>query len=278
LKTIPIVYIRALSRVLLRGGEFAATFNNPDVLYLYYHTKIVSLYCFCLHRLSNIRTLKSESSQEGFSRVRKLNYQIANCHRETEGMAFTKDLLSCKATPLQIGFLMKALAPLYQLIDFEAPRISFDLGVVSIPWQSLSRSCAIESDLKSLAKATAEIPTSSSAAIWLEQLKTMISFAPHRFMAHVYIRYGGDLSGGQLLGKRANMILQSNGIQPLEFWSFDQPISDLQNSLREGFEKLELSPIHENELFNEAKMAFISNQILFEEIANLSQPNVKKRA
>ncbi len=51
-----------------------------------------------------------------------------------------------------------------------------------------------------------------------------------------------------------------------------------KRTLREGFEKLELSPIHENELFNEAKMAFLSNQILFEEIANLCQPNVKKRA
>jgi hypothetical protein len=29
MKTIPIVYIRALSRALLRGGEFAATFNLP---------------------------------------------------------------------------------------------------------------------------------------------------------------------------------------------------------------------------------------------------------
>jgi len=230
------------------------------------------------HRLGNMRTLKSEARQEGPSRVRKLNTQIANCHRETEGMAFVKDLLSCKATPLQVGFLIKALAPIYQLIDFEAPGISIDLGALSIPWQSLSRSPAVERDLNSLTKAITEIPTSSSAAIWLEQLKTMKYCAPHRFMAHVYIRYGGDLSGGQLLGRQANLILQCNGIKPLEFWSFDQPISDLQNDLRIGFEELELSPRHENELLKEAKMAFLANQLLFEELANLCQPNEKWRS
>ena len=38
----------------------------------------------------------------------------------------------------------------------------------------------------------AEASASAAAAIWLEQLRVLAQQAPHRLMAHVYVRYGGD--------------------------------------------------------------------------------------
>lgn len=47
--------------------------------------------------------------------------------------------------------------------------------------------------------------------------------APHRLMAHLYVRYGGDLSGGQPLAVQSSASLRQASQPEVSFWAFDRP-------------------------------------------------------
>ena len=207
--------------------------------------------------------------RRGFGpRVRRLHARIGKAHHQAEGMAFSRALLAGEATPLQLAALLRAVAPAYALLEREAPALASALGATAVPWSELARSCALEHDLTQLASLPGS-PASPTAALWLERLRLLARQEPHRLMAHVYVRYGGDLSGGQQLGREANAILEGQGLPPLRFWAFDRPIPELKASLHEGFEQLDLSEEEEAELLEEAETAFVLTQRLLAELAEL---------
>ena len=201
-------------------------------------------------------------------RLRKLHARIGKAHHQAEGMAFSRALLEGQATPLQLAALIRALAPAYAVLEQEAPALAAALGGEVVPWQSLARAAALQQDL-TLLSALPATPPSAAAAAWLEQLRLLAQQAPHRLMAHVYVRYGGDLSGGQQLAERAKAILAAQGLPPLAFWAFAAPIASLKQGLHEGFERMDLSPAEEEELLEEAELAFHATQRLLAELAEL---------
>ena len=183
-------------------------------------------------------------------------------------MAFSRALLAGEATPLQLAALLRAVAPAYALLEREAPALAATLGASGMPWADLARGEALERDLVQLA-ALPSTPTAAAAALWLERLQLLARQEPHRLMAHVYVRYGGDLSGGQQLAREANAILEGRGLPPLRFWTFDRAIPELKAALHDGFERLELSEAEDEELLEEAETAFVLTQRLLAELADL---------
>ena len=158
-----------------------------------------------------------------------------------------------------LAFTIPGLEPRDRDTRREAPRL---------PLKDLARRHALEHDLKQLAALPAT-PASAAAASWLEQIKLLARQAPHRLMAHVYVRYGGDLSGGQQLGGQANAILSRHGLSALKFWSFEQEIPALKIALHDGFEQMDLSEAEEEELLDEAVAAFKLTQKLLAELAEI---------
>lgn len=201
-------------------------------------------------------------------RLRKLHGRIGKAHHQAEGMVFSKALLAGQATPLQLAALIRALAPAYALLEQQGPAAAAALGSDAIPWGDLARSAALAHDLAQLSALPAT-PPSPAAAAWLEQLAALAQTAPHRLMAHVYVRYGGDLSGGQQLAEQARLILAAAGLPNLSFWVFDRPITALKQALHDGFEQLQLSAPQEQELLEEAELAFHATQRLLADLAAL---------
>jgi heme oxygenase (biliverdin-producing, ferredoxin) len=210
------------------------------------------------------------AARKGFGpRVRRLHGRIGAAHHAAEGMAFSRSLLDGQASPLQLAALIRALGPGYALIEEQGPELAAALGAADLPWAHLARSGALAADTAALAVAPAT-PPSAAAAIWLERLRILVRQAPHRFLAHVYVRYGGDLSGGQQLAEQANMILATHGLPAVRFWRFDRPIPQLKAALHDGFEQLELSEAEEAELLDEAVIAFGDTQRLLAELGALA--------
>ena len=184
-------------------------------------------------------------------------------------MVFSRALLEGRAEPVQLVALVRALVPAYALLEQEAPAGASALGGGDIPWSALARSTALKHDLAVL-RALPSTPASAAASAWLERLQLLCRQSPHRLMAHVYVRYGGDLSGGQQLARQANAILQSHGLPALSFWSFERPIEELKQRLHDGVEALDLSAQEEQELLEESEEAFLLTQRLLAELADLA--------
>jgi heme oxygenase len=208
--------------------------------------------------------------RRGFGpRVRRLHARIGKAHHQAEGMAFSKALLQGRATPRQLAALLRALPPAYALMEEEGPCLAAALGASSIPWHDLARSTALRHDQAMLSVLPAT-PTSLAALLWLERLKVLAYQSPHRFMAHVYVRYGGDLSGGQQLAEQANAILRHHDLPSVRFWAFAKEIPALKTALHEGFEQMLLTDQEERELLDEAELAFSATQKLLAELELLN--------
>lgn len=202
-------------------------------------------------------------------RVRQLHARIGRAHHQAEGMAFSRAFLAGRAHPLQLAALLRALAPAYALLEQEAPALAGALGGGAIPWAQLARSTALRVDIAQLSGLPAG-PATPAAALWLERLRQLCRQAPHRLLAHVYVRYGGDLSGGQQLGQQADIILAAQALPPLRFWRFEDSVEDLKIRLHDGFEALDLSPGENEELLEEAEQAFQFTQRLLAELGDPS--------
>ena len=167
-------------------------------------------------------------ARRGFGpRVRRLHAPIGAAHHQAEHMSFSRSLLAGQASPWQLAALIRALAPAYGLIEELGPKLAAALGADTFPWLALGRRQALREDVAMLAAVPAT-PASAAARDWLEQLRGLARQAPHRFLAHVYVRYGGDLSGGQQLAAQANAILASQGLPSLRFWQFPCPPPERQ--------------------------------------------------
>ncbi|MCP9857501.1 MULTISPECIES: biliverdin-producing heme oxygenase [unclassified Cyanobium] len=204
-------------------------------------------------------------------RVRRLHARIGAAHHQAEGMTFSRSLLEGHASPRQLAALIRALAPAYELIEEQGPELAAALGAKAFPWTVLARRQALRQDVAMLGAIPAT-PASAAAHDWLDQLRDLARQAPHRLMAHVYVRYGGDLSGGQQLGEKAQAILSSQGLPSLRFWKFQRPIPELKQALHDAFEQLDLSEVEEEELLEEAVVAFRATQRLLAELAALETP------
>jgi heme oxygenase len=216
--------------------------------------------------MSSPSLVDTQSSIPG-PRVRKLHARIGEAHHKAEGMAFSRALLEGRATPLQLAALLRALAPAYRLLEQEGPPLASALGAVALPWSALARTTALQHDLAILSS----FPATHAAAVapWLERIKALARQAPHRLMAHVYVRYGGDLSGGQQLARQANVILRGHGLPAVNFWAFERPVADLKEALHQAFEQMHLSEPQEQELLEEAELAFGATQGLLAELAEM---------
>ncbi|MEI6029776.1 MAG: biliverdin-producing heme oxygenase [Synechococcaceae cyanobacterium ELA739] len=201
-------------------------------------------------------------------RVRRLHARIGAAHHQAEGMAFSRALLDGQVEPQQLAGLLRALQPGYTVLEQDGPELGAALGARGMPWADLSRKAALQHDIAMLIGIEAT-PVSTASAQWVAHLRTLAQQAPHRLMAHVYVRYGGDLSGGQQLGGQANAILQRHGLPNLGFWAFERPTAELKLELHEAFEQLELSEAEDEELLEEAVLAFQATQRLLAELAEL---------
>lgn len=208
--------------------------------------------------------------RRGFGpRVRRLHARIGKAHHQAEGMAYSRSLLEGRATPRQLAALLRALAPAYALLDAQIALLAPALGVADGAWSALARSTALRHDLANLA-GLPSTPPSPAAAAWLEQLRALAHRAPHRLLVHAYVRYGGDLSGGQQLAQQANAILAAQGLPALRFWAFERPIPELKQALHDALERFTLSPSQEEELLEEAEAAFRATQRLLAELGELA--------
>jgi heme oxygenase len=211
-------------------------------------------------------------ARRGFGpRVRRLHARIGAAHRQAEGMVFSRALLDGNVSPLQLAALIRALAPAYERIERLAPPLVEALGGSRWPWAELARSRALRFDVERLAVLPAT-PVSPAAQAWLQRLEELASTAPHRFLAHVYVRYGGDLSGGQQLAAQAAAILADHGLPPLGFWQFARPVAELKQRFHDSFEQLVLSAQQEQELLDECEAAFRATQGLLAELAEPAMP------
>ncbi len=123
-----------------------------------------------------------------------------------------------------------------------------------------------------------KISLSPSGRVYVDHIREISSSKPYLLVAHSYVRYLGDLSGGQILKKIAAKSLGLESGRGIEFYEFPEisNLNEFKKNYREALDSLPLTEEQEEEVLSEAKYVFDLNKKVFSElekdlIANIGQ-------
>ena len=154
-------------------------------------------------------------------------------------------------------------------------------------WQALWRRAALAADLQQLHGAdwAESIALQPAAVRYVERLHELDARQPELLLAHAYVRYLGDLSGGQMLGRivsasvvaslPVNMTVTAaatagtTGTAGIAFYDFGDAAQTLAltQALRAGLGTVVVDAATADALVGEARLAFELHSALFDELA-----------
>ena len=204
--------------------------------------------------------------------ARRLREGTWSLHTTTERAGIMPALL-CGQLPLA-GFvqLQRSLLRVYQALEAGLQQHAAHPLLAPLGLAALARSTALQADVADLAArlaapAAAALP--ASAGIYADHLQALAQRQPPLLAAHAYVRYLGDLAGGQALGRIARQAYALPGAAGTRFFDFGPPeqVQHLSQGLRAALDALPLDEHGALALVAEAQWAFAQHAQLFEELA-----------
>ncbi len=200
-------------------------------------------------------------------------------HRAAEESKFIVDLMSGQSSTLNYYRYMAALAPIYARMEATFQERSAEGIFQYFDHRALDRFNKIESDLEFLAQEL-DLPKDwreknqfNSINTYLARIRPETTDA--RLLAHHYIRYLGDLSGGRIIGR----ILQKHyslQAEAMNFYNFDE-IGDpvfYKRRYRDLLNLVQMSDTEKEEFLDEVVILYKITKAIFEELEKGSQPVV----
>lgn len=200
----------------------------------------------------------------------RLRAATKDLHHAVERAGVMRSLLRGQLPRPGYLALLRNLHPIYQALEAGLQRHADHPQLQPLQLPALARVHSLGQDLQALhgpdwARA---LPVLPAARDYAEHLRQLDEQRPALLAAHAYVRYLGDLSGGQML---LRIVAQGLHLPPGEgvaFYDFGpaERVAGLAQGLRQG---LDLIARHEAEavtLVDEACAAFERHRQLFEQL------------
>ena len=189
-------------------------------------------------------------------------------HTAAERTAFVKHLF--KGTLPRDGYvgLIRALHPVYVALEAAMGAHKDDAVVGMVYDPALNRAASLEQDLEFFAgKDWRSIPVVKAASDYAAHLTDLGKRMPRGLVAHAYVRYLGDLSGGQMMGRSVAKTYEA-GEAGTNFYNF-KAVSDVngrKNTYRAALTALPLSAKEQDAVVQEAIAGFDYAKRMFEDL------------
>ncbi len=192
----------------------------------------------------------------------------AAAHRATERSEFVARFVQGRLDRALYTRHLHALHGVYAALEdgLELRKDDPRLGAFALP--QLWRRVAIERDLDFLRGPAWRTERPGAASLrYAERLRALSDTEPLRLVAHAYVRYLGDLSGGQVLRRLASqqLGLEGDGRRFYEFPAIPDPPA-FKAAFRRRLDDLEVTLDERGALLEEANAAFALNAAIFEEL------------
>jgi heme oxygenase (biliverdin-producing, ferredoxin) len=168
--------------------------------------------------------------------------------------------------------MQRNLLLVYQALESGLAQHAHHPSLAPLELAPLARSAALQADLAALAgpQWQATLPPPAAAAMaYADRLQGLALQQPAALAAHAYVRYLGDLAGGQALRRVAQQAYGLQGDTGTRFFDFGPPaqVARLGQGLRAALDGLPLDEPAMLALVAEAQWAFAQHVRLFEELA-----------
>ena len=196
----------------------------------------------------------------------RLRQETRQNHVEAERSGIMRRLLT---RTLDLGTyvaLLRNLLPIYEALEEEMVRHQADQVVAPFHHPGLARAKALEADLQQLGGPDwRSLPVIPEALAYVDQIHGAARKDPALLVAHGYVRYLGDLSGGQILQKIVAETFELVAGSGVGFYEFPD-LGDLdafKHRYRAALDALSPSPALADSIVREAIGGFEANTRLF---------------
>ncbi|MGV9732533.1 biliverdin-producing heme oxygenase [Rhodococcus aetherivorans] len=200
----------------------------------------------------------------------RLRRETAQAHSDTENAQFVTELLAGRLTREGYAALLAQSWFVYEALERVGRGHAGDPIAGPFLDDALLRTPALEADLTFLLgprwrETLAPLP---AAERYVARLERVAAARPEVFLAHHYLRYLGDLSGGQIIRR---MLERAYGFDRdgLRFYIFDdipkpKPFKD---AYRAKLDAAPLDEVQQRTVIDEANLVFGLNGDLFADLA-----------
>jgi heme oxygenase len=204
----------------------------------------------------------------------RLKDATRDLHRQAERSGVMAELVQGRISREMYCLLLRNLQPIYAALEAGLDvHHHADPNVQRLWRPELRRLPALEQDLGYLhagADWRGDLPVLGAAAEYAERLERLVRTDPVLLIPHAYLRYLGDLHGGQILERIVRRCFGLQGELGTGFYTFGggdrQLLERLKRDFRTGLDTLALSPEQEDGVVEEACEGFGLHERLFDEL------------
>lgn len=203
----------------------------------------------------------------------RLREQTWPLHRQVERAGIMPTLLGGRLPRAGYCVLLRNLREIYRTLEDALRRHAGEAALSPIVLPPLFRADALAADLTALqGRGWEALPLMPAAGAYVRRLQALDRRQPARLVAHAYVRYLGDLAGGQIVGRIVGESLRLAGDRGRRFYDFggQARASELSGLLRAGLDSTAVDA-HAAAIIDEAKLAFRLHARLFEQLAAAGQ-------
>lgn len=214
------------------------------------------------------RSMSLDPTPDASSRLSKrLRRETKVAHRLVESTRLARAFFRGTLTAATYAEGLARIYPVYATMEAALAAASYDDRLHAFHLPPVFRSAAILADLRYFGVAPEPIRPGASAA-YFSHVRRIADETPALLVAHAYVRFMADVSGGLIAGKIAQRVLKLPTKEGLAFLSFPKIASP--SSFRADFRRrLDAFPRDESEalaLVAEANVAFELNRHLADEL------------
>lgn len=198
----------------------------------------------------------------------RLREATRELHTQVERAGVMHRLLRGELDRAGYGALLRNLHALYEPLEQGLARHAAHPRLRGLVDPALFRTDALAADLEVLhgRRWPQEIAVVPSAHDYAEHLRRLDDGAPLMLAAHAYVRYLGDLSGGQMLARKVSADLALPEAMGVAFYDFGPAaaVAERARALRSALDGLAQDEGEAAALVDEACAAFRRHRVLFE--------------
>lgn len=192
----------------------------------------------------------------------RLRQETESLHRQAERSGYINVILRKQATREGYALFLRNLAPAYAALEAALEGDADDAVQGLFDWPPLFRQKAIAADLTAISGPAWQdlLPVLNEANAYADRIEHIRLDAPHRLLGHAYVRYIGDLSGGQIVKA---LLVKEPGLEARMLGFYDFPgIADAEaykEKFREGLDQAGDMTSDLGDIVDEAMIAFQLN-------------------
>ncbi len=198
---------------------------------------------------------------------RRLRAETKELHTAAERSGVMNRIARGQVSRAEYVALLVNLAAVYRALEGELRLHHQNPALSWLDLDALSRLDRIEQDIATLRGAASDDAVQPATRTYVERIRDAAATQPELLLAHAYVRYLGDLSGGQILAPIVARALGSDGVRAVAFYQFPLigDVAEFKQQFQDALDR-SASGVLSDRIVEEAKTAFVLHEALFKEL------------